>query len=462
MEARRKETTVKLSVEAGRQVAQAYRTAVEAALAAVPDEAVTFAALEEAIEIATRQAGAAALATVVAAMGTGYEGASRPCACSGRQTTDHYATCTRQTVLGEVTVRRAAYRCPRCDRHECPLDATLALPATHTSPLLAARLSLFCAVAPFAEACDLLAAAAGVRVSPKRAQLVSEALGARVEAAAVAAPLPAADPARPTPARLYLGVDGVMYCTVECDAAGALLWREAKVAVLYTPLPRGAPGTGRRSQLAPDGLPLDVADPASHHYVVQMGDWQALARKLWRAMQRRGLDRALEIVVLSDGAVWISSLVAEVLAGLGVRVVHILDLRHAEEHLWTVARACLGDGALAWIQTPLDHLHQGRVTQVVEAVRALTAPTEEAAKLVVTTAAYYEDRRAQMDYPAFRAQGMQIGSGLAESACKRLVGQRAKGPGMHWTVAGAQAIATLRAAYLSHRWHEVLDLARAA
>lgn len=33
---------------------------------------------------------------------------------------------------------------------------------------------------------------------------------------------------------------------------------------------------------------------------------------------------------------------------------------------------------------------------------------------------------------------------------------------MHWTVAGAQAISSLRAAYLSQRWSEVEQIARAS
>ena len=67
-----------------------------------------------------------------------------------------------------------------------------------------------------------------------------------------------------------------------------------------------------------------------------------------------------------------------------------------------------------------------------------------------------------MQYPAFRAQGFPIGSGLVESAGKRLVGQRAKGPGLHWTVAGAEAIATFPAVYLSCHWADVAALPTAA
>jgi len=92
---------------------------------------------------------------------------------------------------------------------------------------------------------------------------------------------------------------------------------------------------------------------------------------------------------------------------------------------------------------------------LLTALRALEPPATEAATLVETTCAYYDTRRALLDYPRFRAQGYQIGSGVAESACKRVVGQRQKGSGMHWLPSGAQAIGTLRATALSNRWAEV-------
>lgn len=450
---------MKLSVQARERVAQDYLAAVEAELAHLPAEGVRFAGLETALEAALRRAGGQTFTTVLAELGTGFVGKQRPCACGGMQQTDPYLTCYPQTVLGAVTVRRAAYDCACCGRTGCPLDEQLGLPADHASPLLRARLSLCCALEPFVPAVELLAELTGLEVSAKGAQLVSEALGAQVAADQALAP-PAAAP-DPPPARLYLGVDGVLYCSNQRGTDGALLWREAKVGVCYTPKRPGAPGTGRRSRLAPTGRPVDVADPDGHRYVVHLGNWQEFAQKVWQEGQPRGLAGALQIIVVSDGAVWIQSLIAEILAALPGQVIHILDLYHAEEHLWAVGRACLGDKALAWIQAPLDHLRQGRIDDLVAALRALTPPTQDAADLIATTAAYYEERRAQMDYPTFRAQGLQIGSGLAESACKRLVAQRVKGPGMHWSVVGAQAILTLRAARLSNRWHEVIARAQA-
>jgi hypothetical protein len=49
---------------------------------------------------------------------------------------------------------------------------------------------------------------------------------------------------------------------------------------------------------------------------------------------------------------------------------------------------------------------------------------EEARKAVAS----FVQQREQVDYPGFVAAGMQIGSGLAESACKRFGTDRMKDP----------------------------------
>lgn len=117
-------------------------------------------------------------------------------------------------------------------------------------------------------------------------------------------------------------------------------------------------------------------------------------------------------MLLSDGAEWIDAVQALLFDGLGVRVVHILDLRRAEEHLWEVARACLGERAAAWIADPLADLQEGQVDALLVALRQLPTPAAEAAKLVATTCTYFDARRAMLDYPRFRQAGSQSAAGL--------------------------------------------------
>ncbi|GAC1355611.1 MAG: hypothetical protein NVSMB38_36120 [Ktedonobacteraceae bacterium] len=57
-----------------------------------------------------------------------------------------------------------------------------------------------------------------------------------------------------------------------------------------------------------------------------------------------------------------------------------------------------------------------------------------------------------MRYPAFRAQGMHVGRGSAEAACKTVVSTRAKRTGMCWTPEGLDAVLAVRTAVLNESY----------
>lgn len=62
-----------------------------------------------------------------------------------------------------------------------------------------------------------------------------------------------------------------------------------------------------------------------------------------------------------------------------------------------------------------------------------------------------------MDYPAFRARGFCVSSGVVKAGCKRIVGARLKRGGMYWTLAGANAIIALRSYKLSGRFEAFFE-----
>ena len=53
-----------------------------------------------------------------------------------------------------------------------------------------------------------------------------------------------------------------------------------------------------------------------------------------------------------------------------------------------------------------------------------------------------------------RAQGLCVSTGVVEAGCKTAIGTRCKRAGMHWTVAGADAIIALRCCKLSGRFED--------
>ena len=67
-----------------------------------------------------------------------------------------------------------------------------------------------------------------------------------------------------------------------------------------------------------------------------------------------------------------------------------------------------------------------------------------------------------MRYREFRKLGLCTSSGVVEAGCKRVIGDRLKRCGMHWTVRGANAITALRACRLSARFSDFWDRRAAA
>jgi len=65
----------------------------------------------------------------------------------------------------------------------------------------------------------------------------------------------------------------------------------------------------------------------------------------------------------------------------------------------------------------------------------------------------YVAKRAEMlDYPAFLAEGFDLGSGPTEAFLKTLT-RRLKGSGMRWDRPNAEAIMALAALEHSHLWN---------
>lgn len=170
---------------------------------------------------------------------------------------------------------------------------------------------------------------------------------------------------------------------------------------------------------------------------------------------RGGLGRATRrVVVLGDGAPGIWLRAAPFRGGPGVEVIEIVDIYHAYEHLWAVARAVFETDAAvaAWVEPLKDRLYEAGAPAVLRALDALAAPTPAAAAVVRTTRDYFAEHTTRMDYPRFVAQRLPIGSGAIESLCKSLIAEREKGAGMRWTGSGAQAVASLRALHRSGDW----------
>ena len=174
----------------------------------------------------------------------------------------------------------------------------------------------------------------------------------------------------------------------------------------------------------------------------------AFARRLGRAAERFGFAAAKRQVVVADGAKWIWNAVAE----LFPNAICIVDVWHAQERLWEVGRAMHGAGTArcrAWSETVCAALREGRVDDVLAELRRHAG--DQAAD---RCAGYVENNRSRMRYPAYRERGLLIGSGMVESSCRTLVGERLKCAGMRWSKAGANDVMALRSCVRSELYDD--------
>src|SRR5258708_3955299 len=144
---------------------------------------------------------------------------------------------------------------------------------------------------------------------------------------------------------------------------------------------------------------------------------------------RRGVEQAIEVAAVQDGAEWLQGFVD----GHRPNAVRILDFAHAATYVHGIGEAA----RLAGIKLParwreiilhqLKHTDPGRVLAHLVWLVARVETAEAQAKL-----AYLQKREAQMQYPRFQLQGWPIGSGMVGSANKLVVEARLKGAGMYW------------------------------
>src|SRR5262245_187358 len=366
------------------------------------------------------------------------------CSC-GQQATyqrEHKAQVT--TLLGPITIWRSYYLCKACGHGQHPLDAQLQFCAGSRSQALDELLALLGATQDsFVPAAQVVEGLSLVHVSANSVRDATEQLGARRlgqpsqphSERAPSPPVHALSTAKVS--RLYITMDGVLAHLHERG------WSELKVGCCYHT-------HSHVDRKRPERLEIRAHSPS---YVTALEEAQTFGWRLWQEAVRRGYLSSEEVVVLGDGAHWIWNIAQRHFP----RAIQIVDWYHASEYIWNAASAIWGEDGRErseWAHAQLDLLWESKVQEVlVELERR-----RETGEAVEAALSYYSEHQTRMDYASYRARGLQIGSGSAESACKPLVTARLKQAGMIWDAQGAEAVAVVRAWLLSERWEEAIAL----
>jgi hypothetical protein len=419
-------------------------------------------ATEMAMRAALHRAGAAALSQLLQFPVPSGEGRTLACPC-GQQA--HYREQRSKTVLttvGPVEVLRPYYLCAHCGLGQFPVDVELDIEKTEFSPGVRRMQAMVGQEGPFDHGREQMKVLAGLEVTTKSVERTAEAIGADIaqrEQAEIQKALQLELPVvagEPIPV-LYVEMDGTGVPVVKKETVG----RQGKT--------QGQPAHTREVKLGcvftqttwdKEGYP--IRDPDSTTYTGAIESAEEFGRRIYAETCGRGWSRALQKVVIGDGAEWIWNLVALHFSD----AIQIVDLYHARQHLWEVARKLYPNDEgkqKTWMKIHQKRLlDRGKIEKLVGALRSIESDNPEVREKIRTEADYFERNAKRMRYPKFRGQHLFVGSGVIEAGCKTVVAFRLKRSGMFWTVQGANAILALRCCHLNGEFEDYWEQRRAA
>lgn len=220
-------------------------------------------------------------------------------------------------------------------------------------------------------------------------------------------------------------------------------WKEVKLVAISAVEPGNGTGEGEHP-----------AQLTRHSYRAGLWDAKTFTNHHWAEACRRGLEKAKQVVCISDGALWIWMMV---FMCFPTRV-EILDWWHAVQYLWQIATTLFAEdeqAAKAWYETQKHTLRTAGLPPLLQPLRQALPRSADLPQELKQALGYLFRNRHRMRYHHYREQGLPIGSGTVESACKTVVQARMKQAGMRWSRQGAQAMLSLRCLLLSQRWHEL-------
>jgi hypothetical protein len=256
---------------------------------------------------------------------------------------------------------------------------------------------------------------------------------------------------------LYIQMDGTGLPVVKKETVGRqgktegrpAHTREVKLGCVFT-------------QTTWDKKGYPIRDPASTTYTGAIEITEEFGKRIYLEAWNRGWNRAEKKVVIGDGAEWIWNNTELHFPN----AIQIVDLYHARQHLWDVARKLHpNDDANQndWMKVHQKRLlDKGKIEKLVLSLRLIASANPEIADKIRIEADYFEKNAERMRYPKFRRQHLFVGSGVIEAGCKTVIGSRLKQSGMFWTVRGANAIIALRCCNLNGRFEDHWEARRAA
>lgn len=372
----------------------------------------------------------------------GYEGASCVCPhCQADARCVGIRTKRLDTLLGSLILGHHYYHCHACHEGHFPRDRRLGLGSSHLTPAVHEVTCIAGVQNSFSQSAEItLLKMCGLRLSESTIERVTESTGARLDQLLRSKVTFGKDETW----RWQRDARGKSCAYVSLDATGV---RQQAL--------QGARAEGRMAYVGMIYNPRNDHDrirPEPHQvrYLAGFYSLDELGLQLRRQAGQVGWDEAEQQIALSDGGNGLEEFIRRNFPLAEC----ILDFWHASDHLTQLGLALHPSDEStrkSQVTTWCHSLkHQGGLA-IVRCLQQmdLTGQPTSAHEAHADCLRYFQNHQHRMEYPRYLANGWQIGSGPVESACKTVIANRLKGSGMRWGVDGANAVAHLRALYLS-------------
>jgi len=180
-------------------------------------------------------------------------------------------------------------------------------------------------------------------------------------------------------------------------------------------------------------------------------------RRYLKALQ---IDQAEQVQILADGAPWIWNSMKALLLSLHVeedRIIQTLDYYHASQYVHSLVdqmpRRIAQQQREVYLKQFKDWLWQGNAGAIVEQCRQIY---KRPGQLIKRWMNYLDKHQDKTQYAVYEESKLMCGSGIIESAIRRIINLRFKNASTFWEKERVEKLYFLRAALLSKRWSTVM------
>jgi hypothetical protein len=226
-------------------------------------------------------------------------------------------------------------------------------------------------------------------------------------------------------------------------------WREPKLLVIYV--------VDEKGRIAQEFAPVMDGTLQGPDEVFRLMEFY---------LRELAIHEAKEVLFIADGAKWIWQRVTQLWQRLGlvgvVRCRELVDFYHVVEHVYALAALKTSwrpRERKRWATRQRRRLWRGELKAFIQEIERFCQGKRGKGWSRERDYLLRNARAGRLDYAKARRAKMPMGSGSMESAVRRVINLRLKGPGIFWHEEHAEQILMLRAYYKSKHWQVLTNKA---